>query len=197
MKLKPCTATTELLQQTLLSENSPILANQSLVPLGLWYLSLTKSTQGLLRLAAGLWMACWDTSDGKARASSDPCYTLWQGLGARRKQSAWCLYLKSDLTDPGRHAENPQISFKGPNSIIWESKSGLSIVAQGSPVLTVSEPSDTVRRHPNVFVFVLLCFLPLFPKPIIVLSKLNHFFYLLADVYPLVFAILICAGNAG
>lgn len=126
MKLKPCTATTELLQQTLLSENSPILANQSLVPLGLWYSSLTKSTQGLLRLAAGLWMACWDTSDGKARASSDPCYTLWRGLGARRKQSAWCLYLKSDLTDPGRHAENPQISFKGPNSIIWESKSGFN-----------------------------------------------------------------------
>lgn len=121
------------------------------------------------------------------------------GTGSKEKRT-WCLYLKSDLREARKQTQNPQMYFKAPNSSLAPNLGKQKLIAnpcQGSPVLTVSEPSNTVWGHPNVFVFVLLCFLPLFPKPIIVLSKLNHFFHLLADVYPLVFAILVCAGKAG
>lgn len=71
------------------------------------------------------------------------------------------------------------------------------LTIKSSLVLTISEPSYTVRRNTNVFVFVLLCFLPFFPKSIIILCKFNHFFYFLAYIYTLVLAIFIYVSNAG
>lgn len=198
VKFKPCTATTGLLQQTLLSKKSPILANQSLVPLGLWYSSLTESSQGFTLATEN---TDWQLDHG------------WQAGYIR-----WKPQCKLPATHHGRdweqgetlvpvsevRSDRPQETCTKSTDVFQDSYSyylakqkWIPILAQGSPVLTVSEPSNTVWGHPNVFVFVLLCFLPLFPKPIVVLSKLDHFLHLLADVYPLVFAILICTDNAG
>lgn len=44
-------------------------------------------------------MTCWDASGIKTSSSSDPCYTLWQGLGSKKEAEhlhsadCVCLYL--------------------------------------------------------------------------------------------------------
>lgn len=118
------------------------------------------------------------------------------GAGSKEKHP-WCLYLKSDLTDARKTHTKSTDATQGSKQDYLGKQKWLAMLAPGRPVLTVSEPSDTVRGHPNVFVFVLLRLLPLLPEPIVVLSKLHHLLHLLADVDPLVFAILICAGDAG
>lgn len=56
---------------------------------------------------------------------------------------------------------------------------------------TSSSSPHTVRGDSNVFIFVLLGFLPLLSQPVIILDELYHLFHLLTHIDALIFAILI------
>lgn len=61
-------------------------------------------------------------------------------------------------------------------------------------VFNSSSSTHAVRRDTNIFIFVLLGFLPLFSQSVIVLNKLHHLLHLLTDVDALIFAILVCTS---
>lgn len=157
VKFKPCTATTGLLQQTLLSKKSPILANQSLVPLGLWYSSLTESSQGFT-LAT-------ENTDWQLDHGWQAGYIRWKPqckLPATHHGRDWeqgetlvpVFKVRSDR--PRKHAQNPQMYFKTPIHIIWESKSGfqsLPKAAQYSLYLNPPTLSEDTPMYLSLFFF--------------------------------------------
>lgn len=67
-------------------------------------------------------------------------------------------------------------------------------------MLTVfNPPSSThaVRGDADIFIFVLLGFLPLFSQSVVILNKLHHLLHLLTYVDALIFAVFICTRRPG